>query len=403
MILRWIGNIFFAFVIGTLGVYLTWALIVGELPVAGPAAILFFSALLAMLAWASGLTRLYSASSRDHASLVLTYVEQAVRLNLPLPRMLQAAEASEQGALSHQLHQVLARLEMGDSITSSLKNAGPGTPARTLAMLGAAEQIGQIGPELHRQVRAAQQRPRQNISERSFVASYPFGMTIVIVFVVSIMVTFVVPKYLRILRDFNTQLPAPTRALIQIVNVLGENGWLELAILLTAALAVIHRVIRRVRLGRFPDSSRVWFTSSRQYSDVCHVIAQSLQAGQPLDSAIRLASELAISASFRNRLNRWAMGIEQGRPTAQAGTAAGIPQLIIGLTSTPTAASAAEAFTFLSRYYAAKFSRTMTILRASAVPGMVFFFGIIVAFVALALFMPMIALLDSLSGVKGSL
>ena len=78
--------------------------------------------------------------------------------------------------------------------------------------------------------------------------------------------------------------------------------------------------------------------------------------------------------------------------SVDAAHAAGLPKLIAGLTTT------ADGFGFLSRYYAAKFSRLMMLFRAATIPAMVFFFGLIVAIVALALFLPMIAIIGSVQG-----
>jgi len=397
--LRWIGNIFFAVIIGTLGTYLIWALAVGEIPAAAPAVVLLLVAILALGAWGLGVTRLIGYRDREQSSLVLAYLEQAVRLNLPLPQMLLAAEASERGTLAIKIHQLLARLETGEGIANAVSKAVPGTSVRTLGLLGAAERIGQVGAELNRLVREQQKPPERSVAERSLIRCYPLFMAMAVTCILGMLMVFVVPKFQQILRDFRTPVPPITQAVINAVYLLGSNTWLQLAIELTAAAAIIQSM--RLRVGLRKPAIR--FTTSRHYADVCHVIAESLEAGLPLDSAMRSAGELAISVSLRQRLRRWADGIEQGAPVAQAAGDAGIPGLIAGLTNTSDTASAAEAFTFLSRYYAAKFSRLMTALHAAVVPAMVLFFGVIVATIALAMFMPLITMIDGLSHVGGSL
>jgi type II secretory pathway component PulF len=395
--LRWTLNIFFAIVIAILGCLLLYALLGGTLPVEVPVVLLLFAALLAVAAWASGLTKLGGYKNREDSVLILTYLEQAVRLNLPLPRMLLAAEMSERRGVSYKIHQLRSYLDSGDSITDSLKRAVPGTPRRTLGLLAAAEGIGRIGGELNRLVRDAHRPRDRSLAERSFLTSYPFGMVVVIVFVLAILTTFVMPKYTRILHDFRMPMPPLTQAVLNVLHVFGDNGWLQLAILLTAALAIIQRV--RLSIGnRMPP---IWYPSSRHYADVCHMIAGALEAGMPLDGAIRTARELAIPGYLRRKLQRWADGIERGIPTADAATAAGMPRLIVGLTANASTDAAAEAFVFLSRYYAAKFSRWMMLVQAAAVPAMVFFFGLIVAIVALAMFLPMVEMIDRLSGFHG--
>jgi type II secretory pathway component PulF len=163
--------------------------------------------------------------------------------------------------------------------------------------------------------------------------------------------------------------------------------WLALAIGGSVLAAVVQQL--RHRVDWFAPAR--WFASSRDLADICHVIAGELKAGQPLNSAIRGASELAIGRPLRRKLGQWADGIERGMPAKDAAVEAGMPPLIAGLTTT------AEGFAFLSRYYAGKFSRLKILLRAAAIPAMVFAFGIIVAIVALSLFLPLVALIGSVS------
>jgi type II secretory pathway component PulF len=104
---------------------------------------------------------------------------------------------------------------------------------------------------------------------------------------------------------------------------------------------------------------------------------------------------------MRRKLARWADGIEAGMPSAHAADAAGMPRLISALTATADLTAAAEAFNFLSRYYAMKFSRLITLLRATAIPAMTFLFGGIVGFVVLSLFLPLIGLIDAVEPYRG--
>jgi type II secretory pathway component PulF len=134
------------------------------------------------------------------------------------------------------------------------------------------------------------------------------------------------------------------------------------------------------------------------------VMADSLEAGLPLDAALREAGDLSIAPSVSRRLNRWAAGAEQGQSPPDAARAAGLPPLITGMITTGLAATnMAEVFRFLGRYYANKFSRLAILLGGAAVPATALFFGTIVAFVALSLFTPMIALINSISGPAGAL
>jgi type IV pilus assembly protein PilC len=206
---------------------------------------------------------------------------------------------------------------------------------------------------------------------------------------------FVMPKYKTIFADFHTDLPGTTKFLLLISDWFTDDyGWLILLLIVITATFLLTTWLSK------PNC----FTRSRDWADVCRVMADSLEAGLPLDVALRAASELTIAPSVRRRLDRWADDVQQGQSPPDAARAAGMPPLITGMTTTGLAATnMADVFRFLSRYYAGKFSRLAILLQGAAVPATAIAFGAIVAFVALSLFTPMIALINSVSHYKGAL
>jgi type II secretory pathway component PulF len=71
-----------------------------------------------------------------------------------------------------------------------------------------------------------------------------------------------------------------------------------------------------------------------------------------------------------------------------------IPEM---LTPARSGEQAIEVMAFLARYFDARFSRTRVLIRAAAVPVMVFVFAIIVATIALAMLAPMATLIGNMS------
>ena len=311
------------------------------------------------LLWALGLTRFSTVHVRQGSIVTLSYLEQAMRMNLPLSRMLIAAQASEPRWIGLRIGRLRKQLDNGSSIADALRKAVPGTSARTVSMIAAAENIGQVGPELTRLVRDAEDRQTNNIADRTFARSYPVIMCIVIFAVVSMMMIFVIPKFEQIFHDFKVQFPPITRAVLNVAFLFDGATWLILLVGLPILLAVGRGVFRR---WNWLSPAR-FFTSHRDLADICHVISRGLEASVPFDNAILGASELAVSWGMRVKLKQWAAGMRAGQLPAEAAKAAGLPKLIATLTTTP------EGFEFLSRYYASKFSRLMIFLRASTIPA----------------------------------
>ncbi len=336
--------------------------------------------------------------SGRHTWTTMAYVEQAVRMNLPLPRMLLAAEASESFATAVLLRRVRTRLENGDGITETLRRSLPALDPRTTSLLSAAEKTGRIGDEFARVVNENLARRSRNVADAMFLRTYPVAMLIALPCVVFVIMVFVMPKFVQIFRDYGAPLPWPTRLLVQLAGPLDLGFWCVMFVVLVILLRFTLR-LRAVRaLGLF-----AWFPRNRNLSDVCHVVSTSLQAGLPLDAALRGAGELSVGRPLKTKLARWVSGVEGGMPSALAADAAGMPRLISAMTATAERTQAAAAFDFLSRYYASRFSRTVALLRGASIPAMTFFFGAVVAFVVLALFLPLITLIDVTMPFKGGL
>jgi hypothetical protein len=83
-----------------------------------------------------------------------------------------------------------------------------------------------------------------------------------------------------------------------------------------------------------------------------------------------------------------------------AARAAAMPQLVVAMVASVRGGSgdtADDVFRFLARYYHTRYSRTAALASGAAVPVVVFFFGFIVAVVALSLFMPIVSLIQGMS------
>jgi type II secretory pathway component PulF len=333
------------------------------------------------------------ALRRRRAAVVLTYLEQAVRLNLPLPRFLGSAAASESGMTFRRLIALRNRLEAGDTIDDSLGRSVPEISSRALGLIAAAQRTGRLPQALDRLVREDRRTPRDP-SEQAFFITYPIAMSAGLIAIVSMIMIFVMPKYQMILKDFGAPMPPATMWLLSTAKVFADNAvWMLLLLLLGLIVWFVADLIWPAMERRWSWLTG-WFTRDRDLADVCRVVADALDSGLPLDAALRHAGELSISNPLRWRLYRWAGGIERGDAANDAAKRARMPKIIVGLVSTAQVTAARETFVFLARYYASLFRRMQAIGRAAAVPGMVFFFASVVALVALGLFMPIITLID---------
>jgi len=378
----------------------------------GVAPVLGYIAALVMLGTMPLLVRVARTLRRRRAAAAVSYLEQAVRLNLPLSRMLYAAQRSERGVLGARLGAFRQLLEEGYPIAAALEAGVPEIGERESGLIEAGERIGRLPQALHQIVaEQAADAARRQSNEITFYRTYPFVMAVVITSVLGMVMIFVMPKYEVIFRDFGLKLPPITQATLDVARVAAGPvmAVVSAAVLIWTGLA-LWQMFHPVRFTSFFDrriSDRlVWATPiahgiarDRGLADAFDVIAGAIHNGMPIDRAFTEAANLNINTVLRDRIERWTLGVQAGTSLADAARAAAMPQLVVAMLGSirGNGDAAGEVFGFLARYYRTRYSRTAALAAGAAVPLVVFVFGIIVACVALAMFLPIITLINSLT------
>lgn len=179
-----------------------------------------FSPILAMIAF-TGIGTFMRSLRRAQARTLLAYLNQAVRLNLPLPPMLRAAELAERGRLRVRLRRLRQRLEAGDSLGDAVERAAPDVPHRVLATIGAAEHLGQVPRALHRLTLAEMPRAHGATAASLQLKWYPLVMLTFVSLVVNVFMIFVAPKFSEIFDDFGVPMPRTTVLLLEAWQYVG--------------------------------------------------------------------------------------------------------------------------------------------------------------------------------------
>lgn len=338
---------------------------------------------------------------------VLSYIEQAVRLNLPLPRMLWAAESSEQGALRKRLRNVRLAVEAGVPVGIALEMLAPEVPDRSVQLIKASERLGRLPVTLRRLVRD-NRAPERSATARILSTVYPIGIAMCLMLVLGLLGIFVIPKFELIMRDFDVPLPWATQLLLAMMR-----DWAVPAIVAAGIVLLLYSAQRSWEII-WPRNTRStpwgWMDAiawripvlhavlrDRGLADAFAVIAEAVEAGYPLDRAVTEASELRINLVLRRTLERWLAGINSGLSPEESARAASLPPLVSGMVATAGTPGGAQVYWFLSRYYDSRYSRLASLLRAAVGPALSLIFGVAVGLTAMGMFMPLIELMRRLS------
>jgi hypothetical protein len=139
---------------------------------------------------------------------VLSYLEQAVRLELPLPSAIMASARGETGKVRRRLLSLAKELEKGRDLPDALAEAVPECDATTVAAVRSGMNINQLPRVLARVMERLLPRNTETTEITGFYRVY-FLITMLLVVTMSYFVIqiFVFPKFVSILNDFHQKLP----------------------------------------------------------------------------------------------------------------------------------------------------------------------------------------------------
>ena len=238
-------------------------------------------------------------------------------------------------------------------------------------------------------------------SNASGALIYPAVIVPIAFLIVGFLMYYIIPKFKKIFDDFGTELPQPTIVLIQLSDAI-INFWyifglplfyIPLAMFVFVTLAEYYgwRVMLQSIFGR-------WFI--RWHSpDVMRALSQSIDQKLPLDQALTAIAKYPGPHRLRERL-AWSIDqLKSGTPTWQTLQTAGILrhyETIVLETAEQTGNLpwALETLaTNMERRTAFRLQATLEILR----PVLLVAMSIVIGFIAFAMFMPLIKLLNDLS------
>jgi len=263
-----------------------------------------------------------------------------------------------------------------------------------VSLVQASEKGGFLAGALER---VAQQR--EYLAEvRSTVLTalaYPLVLVVVLVTVVTILLTFVVPKFDALFTDMGSRLPLPTLILISASNLIASY-WYVLVAALAAGAAAVANLFSRVKWRRRLEDAAlalpvvsdliVRFAASR----FARSLALMLQGGVPISDALGMAAGTLGLYGFRDAADAALVRVRDGSPLAEAlKNAAFLSPSQLEMIA--VAEKAGDLPTALSRIAekADKAANT-SIKRALAVvePGLIVLMAVIVGYVVLSLLVP---------------
>jgi general secretion pathway protein F len=318
-----------------------------------------------------------------------------VQSSMPLEEALAAVgEQSENARLKTIVLGVRARVREGFSFAEGLKDFPRAFPDIYRATVEAGEQSGHLDAVLERLADYTESR-QELVQKIRNAMIYPIVLLTFCMLIVTLMMTYVVPKVVGVFTNTGEALPGPTAALIALSDFLQSYGWLVL-VLIAIGIFAFRQLLKKpgprkqfdAFMLRVPVTGRILRgLNTARFTRTFSIMTGS---GVPVLEGLKISAEVITSVPMREAVEEATLRIREGAPIGLSlGKAKQFPPLCIHLISSGEASGQLEAM--LSKA-AGQQEREMDGLIGTLLnilePGMIIFMGVMVLSIVIALLLP---------------
>ncbi len=261
--------------------------------------------------------------SSSDLSLLTRQLSTLVRAGLPLEEALLAvSEQTERPRVQSIVLGVRAKVMEGHTLATGLADFPRVFPEIYRATVSAGEQSGHLDAVLERL--AEYTESREQMRQKVLGAMlYPIVLTVMCFGIVSILLTYVVPKVVEVFEANRAKLPLATQVLVDVSGALRNYGlWLLAGIAVLAVIAwralqvpATRRRYHRALL-RLPVFGRVLrgFNTARFTRTLAILTASAV----PVLDSLRIASEVITNLPMRDAVSEAAARVREGAPIGRS-------------------------------------------------------------------------------------
>lgn len=323
---------------------------------------------------------------------------------LPILRSLRILEGqSKPGILKNSLAGVIEDVESGNTLSEAMAKQPRCFDGLYVNMVKAGEAGGALEVILQR---LAEFKERAQSLKRKVQGAmiYPCAVVGVATLIVGFIMVFIIPKFKKIFADFGTELPGMTIALITMSDIVVRYFYLAPAIPFACYLMI--KLIRKNRTGAFivdwialriPLMGKI--IEKTIIARTSRTLGTLIASGVPILEGLIIARDTAGNAVFVRAFQNVYNAIREGQSMAVPLKEARIcDDMVVNMVDVGEETGALDVMLYkIADVYDEEVSVLVDGLVSMLEPLMVVALGLIVGFIVIALFMPLIKLLNDLS------
>lgn len=323
---------------------------------------------------------------------------------LPILRSLRILEAqAKPGPLKASLDGVIEDIESGNTLSEAMAKQPKCFDNLYVNMVKAGEAGGALEVILQR-LAEFKERAQSLKKKVQGAMIYPVAVITVAGLIVGFIMYWIIPKFKKIFLDFGTELPGITLLLMSISDFVVSYFYLFPAV--PFALFVFIKIVRKNKKGAFivdwialriPLLGKI--ISKSVTARTCRTLGTLIASGVPILEAIVIARDTAGNMVFKSAFDNIYAAIREGETMAVPLKEARIvDDIVVNMVDVGEETGALDNMLYkVADVYDEEVAVLVDALVSLLEPLMVIVLGLIVGFIVIALFMPLIKLLNDLS------
>ena len=343
----------------------------------------------------------------SHLSIFCRQFATMINAGVTLVRCLSVLEQQTTSPkLKEAIRDVLNRVEAGETLSRSFLYHNHIFNNLFIGLVRAGEVGGVLDETLDRLATflEADLKLRQKIKA---AMTYPVLVMIVAFLIVSGLVIFIVPQFIAIFKDFKVEMPVPTAILITVSNASRTPVGLFSIVCGPFLFKFLWGRFIKTKFGK-----RLWdkyklklpvfgkLGKNIAVARFCRTLSTLLTSGVPILQAMETVANAIDNETFTDTIMaaraRVREGDSIGEPLEKSGM---FPPMVIQMVSIGEETGALDQMLGkVADFYEAEVETQLESLAAALEPIMIVALGGVVGFIVIAMFMPLIAIVSSLSG-----
>ena len=310
---------------------------------------------------------------------------------------------TENQSLENAIKNVHRDISKGDSLATAMKKNDGVFPEMLNNMVEAGEASGSIDKSFERMAIQFEKDDQLHQAVKKAV-TYPIILIVVLVIVIAAMMLFVVPTFMEMFADLNTEMPAATMVLVHVSDFFVSWWWLMLIVIVGAIS--LWKWYASTDAGKEVTSSlalKVPLIGNIKTKSACARLGRTLctllAAGVSMTDALEITGKSMENLLYKRAMKDAKEQVMRGLPLSKPLKSCGLfPPMVVHMVSIGEETGNIETMLEnVANYYEEDVALATEQLTTMMEPAIIMVMAVVVGYMALAIFAPMFTLYDSLT------